>query len=403
MQTGLQQRRRRVSELFRIVLLLFGAQMPALWMAHRYLHSAVPMFHGSFFHGFDFEFFWAGARAWLAGTDPYRVFGFVTPPLSLLLPSLLAPLPLPRATAIFLAVNAVVLASALWWLAARGWTLRERVGFLLVAVLFVPAQWCVRGGNMDGLMLVLLVAAFTVRWPFPRALLLAASIGLKLYSVILLPVMLRRRQWRASAVTLALLVLLMLPFVRLWPAAWHALASRGDRYAYGSISPVAIVYALGGIRPAVYKGIGLAFWLGTYLWTLWRDRGRQLNLALVARYAPWMFAWPALVFPYVGVLALVVLAHLLQVAQRRPLSRVEYCRFFGFLMLGLQLDQITNGLPLTAGADIFCHILQPMGVAVMMLSSCMETVGPEEEAQEENATEEEARANVPLYGAPGTA
>jgi hypothetical protein len=153
----------------------------------------------------------------------------------------------------------------------------------------------------------------------------------------------------------------------------------------------------------VYKGIGLAFWLGTYLWTLWRDRGRQLNLALVARYAPWMFAWPALVFPYVGVLALVVLAHLLQVAQRRPLSRVEYCRFFGFLMLGLQLDQITNGLPLTAGADIFCHILQPMGVAVMMLSSCMETVGPEEEAQEENATEEEARANVPLYGAPGTA
>jgi len=59
-------------------------------------------------------------------------------------------LPLPRATAIFLAVNAVVLASALWWLAARGWTLRERVGFLLVAVLFVPAQWCVRGGNMDG-------------------------------------------------------------------------------------------------------------------------------------------------------------------------------------------------------------------------------------------------------------
>jgi hypothetical protein len=365
--------RQRTDELFRILLCVFGAQAIALGWRHFTDHPAgsplsIPLFHGS-----DFTIFFDGARAWLAGQDPYAVNGFVTPPLSLVLPALLSRFSQERATLVFLICNLAILAVALWLYSKPRMAKREQVLFLLVATLFLPAQWCVHGGNMDGLMLVLLMAAFSARQTTGRALLLAASVGLKLYSIILLPVFLRRRQWRDAFFTVGALLLILLPFHHLWPSALHALSSRGNRFGYGSISPSAIVYALGGIRPVVYKGIGLAFWLITFCWALYRDEERSSSSATLTRYVPWMFAWPALVFPYVGVLALLVLASLMETAQRRSLNRSEYTCFLGFLLLGIHLDRIVIQMPVTQLSDIVCHCIQPFGVVLMMLGTCLGT------------------------------
>ena len=340
--------------LLRIVLLVFGGQIVVFFALHALFPTGSSVF-GVFVDGWDYHYFYQAAHAWLAGSDPYRsVFGFVTPPFSMTVPLLLAHFSPDRAALFFRGFNLVLVPVSLWWYAtALRLQLQAADTSLLSATLFISAHECVHGGNMDGMMFALLVAAFSVRrrlcgialaWRQPGDQgLLGHFFACRSKEA---AVALRRIQRDAGFV-------LLLPFHGLWGSALHALMGRSARYLQFSIAPATLVYALrGGITPGGSL-LCSAFWVATLAIVLYRDHDRELSPGTLARYIPWMLAYPALVFSYVGVLALAVLASLVATAHRRPLHRAEQCVFVGFLLLGIHVEHATNLLSLAMRHIIF--------------------------------------------------
>jgi hypothetical protein len=83
-----------------------------------------------------------------------------------------------------------------------------------------------------------------------------------------------------------------------------------------------------------------------------------------------MLALPTLVFSYVGILALTVLASLLAMARKRALRRAEYCRFIGFLLLGIHVAHTTNLMPLPFDTYHGSTLVQSAGVVLMIIGTC---------------------------------
>jgi hypothetical protein len=374
----------RAISLLRVVALVFGGQI-AVFSVLRALFPGGASVFAMFNDGWDYRYFYWGAQAWLTGHDPYRLVpGFITPPPSLIIPSLLAHLSLDRSSFAFFCCNLTLVAVSLWWYAsALRLQRKERLLLLLVAALFVSAHECMRGGNMDGLMFALLVAAFCARRRPTGALWLGASFVTKVYSVVFLAVALRKRQWRFAAFSVVAAFAFLLPFFRLWPSALHALAGRNARFDPGSVSPATLVFALRGEITRGGSIVCLAFWAVTLCVALYRDRQRELSPGTLARYVPWMLGFPLLVFSYVGVLALAVLASLVATARKRPLRGTEYCILIGFLLLGIHIEHATNLLPLTYETYHFFRgrttVVQSLGTVLMMFGTCL---SPCEEASE---------------------
>lgn len=383
----------RENLLLRYVLLIFGGQIVILFAVHRLYLSGTSVFAG-FTDGWDYRFFYQASQAWLAGKDPYRnVGGFVTPPLSLVVPSLLSHLSAERSALVFRGCNLVLVPLSLWWYArALRLQVQTRMLLLLAASLFISAHECVRGGNLDGIMFALLVAAFSVRRRLTGALWLGASMATKAYSIVLLPVALRKRQWSFAACSVLAAFALLLPFHRLWPTALHALIGRNARYLATSIAFATLVYALRGEITRGGNIVCLAFWGVTFLVALYRDHGKELSPGTLARYVPWMLAFPALVFSYVGVLALAVLASLVATSRRRPLRRAEYCVFIGFLLLGIHVEHAAYLLPLTYESYRFFHsyaaVVQSFGVVLMIVGTCLSPCQEESEGEPHEAGEQ---------------
>lgn len=394
----------RAISLLRIVALVFGGQIAVLSVLHALFPGGASVF-AMFDDGWDYRYLYWGARVWLAGHDPYRLVpGFITPPPSLIIPSLLAHLSLDRSSCAFFCCNLVLVVVSLWWYAgAMRLPRKERVLLLLVAALFVSAHECLRGGNLDGLMFALLVAAFCVRRRLSGALWLGASFVTKVYSVVFLAVALRKRQWRFAACSVVAAFALLLPFLRLWSSALHALAGRGARFDLGSVAPATLVFALRGEITRGGSMVCMAFWAVTLCVALYRDHQSELSPGTLARYVPWMLGFPLLVFSYVGVLALAVLASLVATARKRPLSRMEHCIFIGFLLLGIHVEHATNLLPLTYETYHFFRghtsVVQSLGTVLMMIGTCL---SPCEEACEgETHYETGEEAAVACHSLPG--
>lgn len=382
------------SSLLRLVALVFGGQIVIFFALHALFPSGTSVL-AWFNDGWDYRYFYWGAQAWLSGHDPYRfVRGFVTPPPSLIIPSLLSRLSLERSSFAFSGCNVVLIAGSLWWYASALRLQRtERLLLLLVAALFVSAHECVRSGNMDGVMFALLVATFSVRRRLTGALWLGASFVTKVYSIVFLPIALRKGQWRFAAASTLAGFAFLLPFVKLWPSALQALVARNAHFDPGSIAPVAIVYALHGEITRAASIICFAFWAITFSITLYRDHRRELSPGTLARYAPWMLGLPLLVFSYTGVLALAVLAGLAATARKRPLNAAEHCTLLGFLLLGIHVEHATNLLPLSYEAYHFFRmrtaVVQSLGTVLMIIGTCL---SPCEEAfggETQNETGEE--------------
>jgi hypothetical protein len=390
--------------LLRIVLLVFGGQIVVFFALHALFPTGSSVF-GVFVDGWDYHYFYQAAQAWLAGSDPYHsVFGFVTPPFSLTVPLLLAHFSPDRAAFLFCCCNLVLVPVALWWYAtALRLPLQARMLLLLSATLFISAHECVHGGNMDGLMFALLVAEFSVRRRVAGSFWLGASLVTKVYSVIFLLVALRKRQWRFAAFSVIGGFVLLLPFHGLWGSALHALMGRSVRYLQFSIAPATLVYAL---RGGITRGGSMlcsAFWVATLAIVLYRDHDRELSPGTLARYVPWMLAYPALVFSYVGVLALAVLASLVATAHGRPLHRAEQCTFAGFLLLGIHVEHATNLLPLGYETYHFFRthaaVIQSFGVVLMILGTCFSPCREASEGDLQDAIGEETA--VAGYALPG--
>ena len=362
---------------------VLGAQMLLLLGAHFFHLGVRPGL--IFAQPTDIAFFRDGARIWLTGGNPYLMNGFVTPPPSLLFSLPLVPWSRPLADHLLLAANILLLAWAMRrYAAALGLRLRDQALLLLAAALFFSTQESVREGNLDVLMFALLVLAFTARSD-GGAISLGASIGVKAYSAVFLPVMLRLRQWRMAALTVATVGGLMLPFYHLWLPAYHALQFRGGRVWGLSIAPASLVLPfLGGDarREAVAGWLLMELLVASFFIALLRDRSRRVTPQTLARYAPWMLSAPSLVFSYVGVQALPVLALLLATARRRTLRRAEWCTFLGFLLLGMHLERIVCAMPVTdlVLRQIRDHgaMVQALGVVLMILGTTLTPCGEDD-------------------------
>jgi hypothetical protein len=199
-------------------------------------------------------------------------------------------------------------AGSLWVLreaapvALRGLGGRRALLALLATVYFV--QWDFRAVNSNVLFLgVLLGGLWALRRerPWLGGLLLAASVALKLYSVLLLPWLLWKGRWRAASACAvgSLLLFVLLPGLWLGPGeAWAltgswlgAVADSGSadfplRYHgyHTSLHSVLVAFLHGGderVAPiaglalgpvlALSRGLGLAWLLGVG-WVLWRRR-----------------------------------------------------------------------------------------------------------------------------------
>ncbi len=362
---------------------VLGAQMLLLLGAHLFHLGVRPGL--IFAQPTDIAFFRDGARVWLMGGNPYLMNGFVTPPPSLLFSLPLVPWSRPLVDHLLLAANILLLAWALRrYSAALGLRLRDQALVLLAAAIFFSTQESVREGNLDVLMLCLLVVAFTARGD-GGAIALGASIGVKAYSAVFLPVLLRLRQWRAAALTVATVGVLMLPFYQLWLTAYHALQFRGGRVWGISIAPASLVLPfLGGDarREIVASWLLMELLVASFLIALLRDRSRRVTPQTLARYAPWMLSAPSLVFSYVGVQALPVLAFLLATARRRALRSAEWCTFSGFLLLGIHMERIVCTLPVaeTVLRQIRDHaaMVQALGVVLMIVGSALTPCGEDD-------------------------
>ena len=278
-----QASRRDATRLLKLVYVVFGAQIILfliLFLVATVFHWGHPSW--IFIQPTDLVFYRDAARELFSGGNPYEtngVNGFVTPPLSLLFTAPLAASGRPLADYIFMSVNLVLL---IWsmrrYAAAVGLARREQMLFLLAATLFFSTQESVRSGNLDVLMLTLLVLTFTAHGKPCGPIALGASIGTKAYSGLFLPVLLRFRQWRPIGITVLALGILLLPFYRLWTSAFHALLFRGGRFWNVSISPASLVFPIGDAKLESFATMLLYEFLAiTFIVALIRDRSPETS------------------------------------------------------------------------------------------------------------------------------
>lgn len=327
----------------RLLLIVFLGQI-AFYLMASLVFDYGALHPGGFSAGDDYLFFHRAAQFWLSGFSPYREDAFVTPPPAMLPAALLHRFPMATAHLIFNLVNLPLLLLGLWQYGkAMALTRRNRFLYLAVAATFPPLWMTLNGGNVDGLMLILLLFAYSARRRITRAVLLACSIVLKVYSALMVVVLLRKREFAGVGLVAAACLLALLPFWHLWPEMIHALLFRTQRQNVNfNISPAELFYFLFRfLGPVVWKVLYAAFWFGTLAYTLAR-RGAAAEAESLAVFAPWMVSAPLLVFSYAGIIALPTFALLLRAFQERPLRRPEWLMIAGFLLLGFHPEFVAN-------------------------------------------------------------
>jgi hypothetical protein len=319
----------------------------------------------------DFAEFYQAATDWLAHVDPYLRLRLVAPPSTILLGMALHWLPFQVAARVAFFGNAVMVLFGLR-IVARHSGLNRTNELLLygIATLFYPFYFLAERGNIDGFMLVLLAGAFAAKDRLSRAILLGASFAVKVYSGLLVVVLIRKRNFRLPLMAVAVALLLQVPFFNLLPSFMHAVFSRSTEWRLAeNLSPSVLFNVVLG-EGGPWKKLYIAAWLLTLAYRLWKDRDRDLE-TLWAEYVPWMIAFPSLVFIYSGVLALPLLAKVAADCQHRPATRGERLILMGFLLLGFsEPGWFINSLNLTPAAGVL-HLVCPLGTCLLVAGSCL--------------------------------
>lgn len=335
-----------------------------------------PRFSSLFFLGLDFRYFYDAARHWLAHANSYADANFTSPPGAMLVPLLFARLQFAAATRAMQFLNFALIAASV---AALCRSLRlhahECLSFVLIAATFSATHALVASGNMDALMLALLVLAYASRRQWLRAISLGASVAIKAYTGLLFLPLLRRKNYRILVIALIAAVVITLPFFPLIPDAFARLTHRTDVFrTSGNISPALLFLSALPSHPAFAKLAYLAFWLATLALALKNDRPRDSREWLIT-YIPWMLAAPALVLRYVAVLNLAVIARLVRISRERRLSPGEWTMVAGSILLGLYPAVFATVLPLSPET---LHRLFPpldainaLGVTVLILGAAL--------------------------------
>lgn len=322
----------------------------------------------------DFYDFFVAASNWFQGIDPYLNSRFVTPP-----PSLLAALPLQflghgfgRVAFMFidLAVIAASLAGICKWFKL---TPRESRLLFGVASMYFPVIFLLERGNLDGIMLGLILLSLFAGNHLIKVAALSLSIGIKAYSILLLVPLLLARMWKRVGAVVLLLGILMIPFHSLfWSFIYAQTRRSADLRGAENLCPIALLspmnvfevgqhYALSHAVTLVY----LALWAASYAIMLYKNRNSDLTVKAVYSLA-WMLAMPLQVFPYTGVLLLPLLVlKCREIAQRGFIALSDRMFLMGFCLVGFQQTAFSAYFSIPHMIRFF-DALNPLGTALVI-------------------------------------
>jgi hypothetical protein len=358
----------------KLIALVFAAE----WLL---LLGALQIFPGprlmdAFSAGQDYRDFYGAAAKWLSHQSPYVDPRFVTPPPSVLAGAAFHSDPYPVALTSFrIATFSGALAAMLWLCWRLGLTLRNSTLAMVVTVLYAPLWAVTATGNIDSIMLIFLALAASAHTRIARGALIALSIVTKVYSAVLVVVLVRKRAWRTLVWITACCLAALLPFLRIVPQFLAAVFRRGQWMRTDNNMSPAMLFDLlfGQHHPTLWKVAYGLFWLGSLGYFLVRDREKDEGRG-VTDCLPWMVAAPVLVHTYVGVILLPAFVGLVRVSQSRKLGRGEWAIGTGFLLTGLFPSVLVSVLPLSAdfysAALRFLSPLAAIGVTCMILGSC---------------------------------
>jgi hypothetical protein len=329
----------------------------------------------------DFYDFFIATSNWLHGVDPYLRIRFVTPPQSLL-----AALPLQFfgsviGRIVFLVINIAIVAASLDSI-CRQFRMTQRESNLLfgIASIYFPVIFLVERGNLDGIMLGLILVSLFARNRWIKALALSLSIGIKVYSILLLAPLMLARLWKRVVAVVLLLALLMLPFHSL---IWSFINSQTRRSAelFGAenICPIALLspmdvfdvrqqYALSHAVTLAY----LALWIASYAIMLFKNRDSDMTVKAVYSLA-WMLAMPLQVFPYTGVMLLPLLVlKSREIAKRGFITFPDRLFLMGFCLVGFQQTAFSTYFHLPQLVRLF-DALNPLGTTLVIGSLVLQS------------------------------
>lgn len=331
-----------------------------------------PVFVVRKFFGLDYYDFVLAGADWLGHADPYLRLRLFTPPSSIALGLMLKWIPFVPAALVFMTLNIAAVGFSIHTL-ARQFGLNSTNKLLLggITLTFYPFYFLIERGNLDGIMLALLVFGFASRHWIVRAFLIGASVAIKVYSGLLIALMLLRKgTWKVIVGATLTIILLQIPFWHLLPNFVNALRFRSGYFRVDeNISPAVLFWDFLDGRPN-WSLVFLLFWLATLLQRVMRDRNAELA-KLWPAYVPWMISFPMVVYPYSGVLALALVTMIAGRCQERAATHAEKVVLIGFALLGFQAVAWTNYLSRLTLRASQIHMVCSVGTMLMMIGSCL--------------------------------
>jgi hypothetical protein len=361
--------------LLQIVFFAFFAQIAFLILASLVLQDG-PVFVGRTGGGFSMDYgdFYLAAMYHARHLSIYSTGGFVWPPFSILVGQLFQSMPFETARYWWLALNLCFLIAALAGFSRQiKLSRRDTILLYMIAAAFYPTYFLLERGHIDGLMLACLVFAFRARHWALRSLLFGMSIGLKLYSALLVVLLARKKQWAVLAGGVAAAVLIQLPWLNLALSYPHVLSRRTSQWiVVENITPAPLFFtAFGWLGQPLWKLIFLLFWLLTLMWFLLRLNTAPEDSTDWVLVVPWMIAMPLVVYPYSAVLTLPLLAYQSKQMEGRQWGAAEWLFASGFVLIGTQQNAWTGVISHLSSHTEWVYLLNSLGSALLIVSCCM--------------------------------
>jgi hypothetical protein len=371
----MQKPRDMTCSLLEIVFLILFAQLLAL-ILFSLMSERAPRF--MYLFGVDYHALYEAAGDLFSGVNPYTdtrlLQPMYTPPFSLCVGGLFHWTSTRNACILFAFLNiGLIVWSLLRYAAYLGLHWRSKLMLLLIASVYYPVYYLVDRGNSDGIMLALLVLAFTARHWSARAVSLGTSVAIKVYSGVFLLMFAFRKKWKMLFASLLTAILLQVPFAKFLVSSQHAILSRSHRFVtFENMSPGACLFRVldplgipGATTPAL-----AAFWALTLLWTLTRARQEEMGGGWVI-YLPWLMAFPSLVFPYTGVLLLLLLAYVVRSVEISAWRLSDTLLLAGFVLTGVNAVAWDYALEPFTAFSRRVHLLTPTGTVLLILGACL--------------------------------
>lgn len=343
----------------KLLLTVQAVQLLAImWVSLLVGTSAVPIkFLG--IQGDFYDFHDAG-RAVLLGDNPYENPRFNKPTSSLPLFAVAAIFPRPLSVILWFALNVWAAAKSLSALARR-LNLDCKLVYA-VALTYYPMMFAMARGNLDVLMLSLVLWSFGLSGT-RKGIMIGLATALKLYTGLLAVLHLRRKRYATALAIIGSSALLNLCLPWLVKPAIRAIVSRGNLLASPENMGPSIVF---GLLPHG-KLIFLAFWFGTFGYKLLRDE-RDDEMSII-EYFPWMIAFPFLIYPYEAVFLLPLM--MLYASRNETVSRVS---LIGILASGFQAEAVASLFGGGPSMISLCHFINATGIILVIIQETLKTM-----------------------------